>query len=101
MKIKATEKECMDALIAVRDDPHAPSEFVLIESLIKDYFRMFDHMKATSLYDVYTYEREVAKALFDPMEMYAFDNARLKKEVNQLRRKLNMVEKYKIIGEEE
>ena len=70
--------------------------FNLIESLINNYFAMIEHMKETSLYDVYMYEQRFAKNSTELMEMLACDNKQLKREVNSLRRQLGLYSKYKI-----
>ena len=95
--MELTKKQCMDALMEVHENHEttATEAFTTIERLINTHFSMIEHMKATSLYDVYEYENSVRKALVEPMEMFVFDNQRLKKEVNELRKKLGMIEKYK------
>lgn len=92
--MKANKKECMEALLKAHEDIES---FNLIESLINEHFAMVEHMKETSLYDVYMYEERIAKNSVEPMQILAFDNERLKKEVNKLRRQLNLIEKYKEI----
>ena len=56
---------------------------------------MMEHMKKTSLYDVYQYEERVTRNTVEPMRVLAYDNQRLKKEVNKLRKQLGLIEKYK------
>ena len=80
------------ALSHVHNDLEAYS---LIESLIEKHFAMIEHMKKTSLYDVYQYEDRIARNTLEPMRLMAHDNDRLKKEVNKLRKQLGMIEKYK------
>lgn len=80
------------ALSHVHDDPEA---FNLVESLIEKHFAMIEHMKKTSLYDVYQYEERVTRNTVEPMRVLAYDNQRLKKEVNKLRKQLGLIEKYK------
>lgn len=70
-------------------------DIALLQLLVHKHFSMIDHMKATSLYDVYEYEDKIARHTLEPMKMLMFDNERLKKEVNKLRKQLGMVEKYK------
>lgn len=88
----ATKEEYLQKLSKVSHDPEAYKE---IESLIHKHFSMIDHMKETSLWDVYEYENKVAKGVLEPMRILAFDNERLKKEVNKLRKELGLIEKYK------
>mgnify|MGYP003290486891 CR=1 FL=1 len=64
------------------------------ELLIDEHFGMLEHMKETSLYDVYEYEEKFV----EPMRIFAIENERLKKEVNDLRKQLGLVKKYKIRG---
>lgn len=90
--MNATKDECIQALGRLIGDP---DDLALLQLLIYNHFSMIDHMKATSLYDVYEYEDKIAKHTLEPMKMLAFDNERLKKEVNKLRKQLGMVEKYK------
>ena len=89
--IKATRSECLDALSKVHKDTDS---FQLIKDLIYDYFSIIDHMKETSLYDVYTYEERFTKINTTLTEMLIFDNEKLKKEVNKLRKQLGLNEKY-------
>lgn len=89
--IKMTRSECLDALSKVHKDTDS---FQLIKDLIYDYFLIIDHMKETSLYDVYTYEERFTKINTTLTEMLIFDNEKLKKEVNKLRKQLGLNEKY-------
>ena len=89
--IKMTRSECLDALSKVHKDTDS---FQLIKDLIYDYFSIIDHMKETSLYDVYTYEERFTKINTTLTEMLIFDNEKLKKEVNKLRKQLGLNEKY-------
>ena len=89
--IKMTCSECLDALSKVHKDTDS---FQLIKDLIYDYFSIIDHMKETSLYDVYTYEERFTKINTTLTEMLIFDNEKLKKEVNKLRKQLGLKEKY-------
>ena len=89
--IKATRSECLDALSKVHKDTDS---FQMIKDLIYDYFSIIDHMKETSLYDVYTYEERFTKINTTLTEMLIFDNEKLKKEVNKLRKQLGLNEKY-------
>ena len=86
--MKVYENDYIIALEKVHEDAEA---FKLIESLIKEHFAMIRHMKETSLYDVYMYEER----LVQPIEILAYDNAKLKKEVNDLRKQLGLIKKYK------
>lgn len=89
--IKMTRSECLDALSKVHKDTDS---FQLIKDLIYDYFSIIEHMKETSLYDVYTYEERFTKINTTLTEMLIFDNEKLKKEVNKLRKQLGLNEKY-------
>ena len=89
--IKMTRSECLDALSKVHKDSDS---FQKIKDLIYDYFSIIDHMKETSLYDVYTYEERFTKINTTLTEMLIFDNEKLKKEVNKLRKQLGLNEKY-------
>ena len=42
------------------------------------------------------YESNITEGIRIPMEILASQNKELKKEVNQLRKKLKMIEKYKV-----
>ena len=66
-----------------------------LKSLIDDYFSIVDHLKQTSLWDVLTYEDR----LESPLRLLEADNERLKKENNNLLRKLKQVEKYRTHGD--
>ena len=87
-----SEINCNDALKSL-DGTSENKE--IIENVINDYFHMIQHMKKTSLYDVYMYENNITKGVTVPMQILADENNKLKKEVNQLRKKLKMGEKYK------
>ena len=91
-KREYNEMDYMMALSHVHDDPEA---FNIVESLIKKHFAMIEHMKETSLFDVYMYEERFARNSLEPMRILANDNKRLKKEINNLRKQLGMIEKYK------
>ena len=83
-----TRNEYLDAL----DTAHNNSEsYKIIERLIDEHLGTINHMKKTPLWDIFEYER----ALVEPMRMFAIENQDLKKEINQLRKKLGMCEKYK------
>ena len=86
--MKAYENDYVIALEKAHEDVES---FNMIESLIKEYFAMIRHMKETSLYDVYMYEER----LVQPIEILAYDNEKLKKEVNDLRKQLGLGKKYK------
>lgn len=87
------KEEYLDALSKVNEDTEA---FHMIKSLINKYFAMVEHMKKTSLYDVFTYEDRVTEAFVEPMKILACENENLKKEVNNLRQQLGLKNKYKI-----
>lgn len=86
--MKVYESDYMMALAKVHNDAEA---YQMIESLIKNHFAMIEHMKKTSLYDIFEYE----KRLVEPMEILVYDNEKLKKEVNKLRQQLGLGKKYK------
>ena len=81
--MKVYESDYMIALAKVHNDAEA---YQMIESLIKNHFAMIEHMKKTSLYDIFEYE----KRLVEPMEILVYDNEKLKKEVNKLRQQLGL-----------
>lgn len=81
---------------AIRDAHASPAAAQLLESLIDNYFDLNEQLKKTKLSDVLDYERR----LVEPLRILAYENETLKKEVNQLRKKLNMGEKYKEINNE-
>ena len=83
-----TRNEYLKALDNAHDDPES---YKIIERLIDEHLGTLNHMKKTSLLDIFEYER----SLVEPMRIFAIDNNDLKKEVNQLRKKLGMGEKYK------
>lgn len=91
--IDNNEINCIIMLEALDGDPKSKKE---IEKVIHNYFKMMQHMKKTSLYDVYMYECNITEGIRIPMEILVSQNKELKKEVNQLRKKLKMIEKYKI-----
>lgn len=66
-----------------------------LKSLIDDYFSIVDHLKQTPLWDILTYEDR----LESPLRILTADNERLKKENNNLLRKLKQVEKYRTHGD--
>lgn len=80
--------EYLDALDKVHEDSESRK---IIEDLIGRHISMIKHMKETPLWDIYEYERK----LVEPMRMFVLENQDLKKEINQLRKKLGMCEKYK------
>lgn len=86
--MKTYENDYITALIKAYVDPES---FKMVESLIKEHFAMIRHMKETSLYDIYEYE----KRLTQPMEILVYDNEKLKREVNDLRKQLGLGKKYK------
>ncbi len=87
-----TRFEYTRALNNAHEDPEA---YKIIETLIGEHLSMLQHMKKTSLWDVFQYEERLTKTTTEPMEMLMWDNEKLKKEVNKLRRQLGMGEKYK------
>ena len=90
--MKLYEDDYIIALSKVHEDTEA---FKMVESLIKTHFAMVEHMKKTSLYDVFMYEKRFVDNSIEPMKILAYDNEKLKKEVNDLRKQLRLSEKYK------
>lgn len=88
-----SKEECLNALSKAHDEQQS---FELIETIINDHFSMISHMKETSLWDVFMYEKNIVKGSVEPLRMLTYENKNLKKEVNQLRKKLGETEKYKI-----
>ena len=86
--MKTYESDYMIALAKAHEDEKA---YQMVESLIKNHFAMIEHMKKTSLYDIYEYENRLAQ----PIEILAYENEKLKKEVNDLRKQLGLISKYK------
>lgn len=89
----------LDYLIALDNADKDPNSRKIIENLISKHLKMIEHMKTTSLWDVYEYENRVASAALDPMQYLTFENERMKKEINKLRKQLGMCEKYRIVEE--
>lgn len=91
-----TERKQRDDYINALYKAHEDGiSFNMVKSLIDKHFKMIEHMKKTSLYYVYEYEEKTAKAVLEPLQILAFENENLKKEVNKLRRELGRIEKYK------
>ena len=90
-----------DYLIALDNTDKDPESRKIIEKLIYEHIGMIRHMKATSLWDVYEYEDLLTKKLVEPMQMVTYDNKKMRKEINELRKKLGMCEKYKTDENEE
>lgn len=90
--MKAYQDDYIIALEKAHEDENA---FQMIKSLINEHFAMVDHMKKTSLYDVYMYEQRIANNTIEPMKIMAYENEQLKREVNGLRKRLGLCEKYK------
>ena len=88
----ASKQDCLDAIQTAHCNPESAK---MLETLVGEYFSLIEHMKETSLYDVLEYEKRFANSYIEPMRIMAFDNERLKKEVNKLRRQLGKIEKYK------
>ena len=85
------ERTKLDYLVALDNVGVDPNSRKIIENLIDSHLNMLEHLKKTSLWDIFEYE----KRLLQPVEILAYDNVKLKKEVNQLRKQLGMIEKYK------
>lgn len=88
--MKASKVDYLEALSNVHNDTRA---FNLLESLIHYHFSMIERLKETSLYDVLEY----ADKLVQPIEILVYENTKLKKEVNDLRKQLGLSKKYKVI----
>lgn len=86
----------MDYIRALKEAHENQESFQMIESIIYKYFTMMEHMKETSLYDVYTYEEKITKLVTEELDILYHENKKLKKEVNELRKELGLIEKYKI-----
>lgn len=86
------ENDYKKALLDIHNNPES---LLLLNELIEEHFAMIEHMKKTSLYDVYMYENTITKTSIEPMKILAFDNEKLKKEVNELRKQLGLGKKYK------
>ena len=97
MKVFRFSKElCKDALERLQGSEAA---HLLFDELIDRYFEMVDHMKRTSIWDILLYEKDVIRETNGWIENIIVENNELKKEVNELRKKLKMDKKYRIIGE--
>lgn len=64
----------------------------IVNALIDEYFAVMDHMKATSLYDVFMYEKRTTESF----ALIATQNDDLKQEVNELRKRLGLGKKYRV-----
>ena len=84
-----------DYLIALAKAHDDPESYQIVESLIEKYFELMKHLKETSLHDVLEYEKRITNGTIEPMKILVYDNERLKKEVNKLRRELGKTQKYK------
>lgn len=80
------------ALAKAHDDPDSCKR---VESLVEKHFELMRHLNETSLYDVLEYEKRITNGTIEPMKILVYDNERLKKEVNKLRRELGKTQKYK------
>lgn len=90
------ERTKMDYLIALDNADKDPESRKIIEGLITKYLKMIEHMKETSLWDVYEYENRIANYAIEPMRYLTFENQQMKKEINKLRKQLGMCEKYRV-----
>lgn len=86
--MKLTEQ---DYLITIHEADLNPDAEKILEGLVAEHFAMIRHMKETPLYDILEYEQR----LIEPMRILVYDNEKLKKEVNKLRKQLGKIEKYK------
>jgi hypothetical protein len=80
------------ALSKAHDDPES---YQLVEHLIEKHFELMRHLKEASLHDILEYEKRIVNGTLEPMKILAYDNERLRKEVNKLRRQVGKIEKYK------
>ena len=90
--MELTHFDYIRALNSAHEDPES---YKIIETLISEHLAILNHMKHTSLWDVYCYEKNLTKATTSSMEILMYDNEKLKKEVNKLRRQLGLIEKYR------
>ena len=80
-----------DYLVTIHEADLNPDSAKKLKALVEEHFAMIDHMKRTPLYDILEYEQR----LIEPMRILVYDNEKLKKEVNKLRKQLGKIEKYK------
>lgn len=90
--MEPNKQEYLDMLSKVHNDDES---YTMIERLINKYFLMIEHMKKTSLYDVYDYEKRITELLIEPTKILTHENVQLKREVNNLRKQLKLSKKYK------
>lgn len=90
--MEANKDQFLSALQKAHKDNDA---FCMVADLISKHFAMIEHLKKTSLYDVYMYEERFAKNSLEPMRIITFENEKLKREVNNLRKRLGLCKKYK------
>lgn len=91
----------LDYIRALKEAPCDPNARKTIEDLIDDHLYMLNHMKKTSLWQVYQYEEQLTKYAANAIDILMYDNEKLKKEVNRLRKQLGMIEKYKVKEEDD
>lgn len=84
-----------DYLMALAKAHDDPDSYKRVESLVEKHFELMRHLNETSLYDVLEYEKRITNGTIEPMKILVYDNERLKKEVNKLRRELGKTQKYK------
>ena len=94
--MEISEQMCKNAVEHLEGNSQAIN---IINKLIDEHFDMVDHMKRTSIWDILLYEKDVVRETNGWLEDIIVQNNELKKEVNELRKKLKMSKKYKIIGE--
>ena len=90
--MEPNKQEYLNMLSKVHNDDES---YTMIERLINKHFLMIEHMKKTSLYDVYDYEKRITESLVEPTRILAYENVQLKREVNNLRKQLKLSKKYK------
>lgn len=71
------------------------NDIAVIERLIKDYYNMIEHLKSTKLYDVILFEESSIKYIKDSTSELYYENEKLKKEINELRKKNGLCKKYR------
>ena len=94
LNTKVNKAECLDALSKSSEEK---ASFELIEAVINDYFAMLEHMKETSLYDVFMYEMNITKGSLEALKILTYENEKMKKEINTLRKELGLTDKYKLV----
>lgn len=92
MTIRTDKDECLFALTRAHSDEES---YRIVETVIKEYFKLMRHLEETSLFDILVYEERITRATTEPMSILVYENEKLKKEVNKLRQQLGKIEKYR------